>query len=187
MKRLGDLIALAGPLLEQLRAKLTAEKFVIRFFLNGHAVKSVRALSKHAQTPGRLGSSYAILKCVLRQESDLWRWKVTLNLYNKSLSAAERATATSHEQQAKVRRVLGNLNGVKVYGDDRGRFETARRAHGPGLKIGITPSRSSDPDEEVASLLWKYHKKANVGFQAAKRELHRIKVQNDVRENFSRS
>lgn len=41
MKRLGYLIALAGPMLEQLRTKLTAEKFVIRFLLNGHVVKSV--------------------------------------------------------------------------------------------------------------------------------------------------
>jgi hypothetical protein len=186
MKRLGDLIALAGPLLEQLRTKLTAEKFVIRFLLNGHVVKSVRVLSKYAQTPGRLGSSYANLKGVLPHGSDYWSWEVTLNLYNKSLSAAERATATSHEQEAEVRRVLGHMNGVRAYGDNRGRFEDAYRTHadGPRLRIGIVHSWSSDPDKEVASMLWKYHKKANAGFQAAKRELHRIKVQNEVREKL---
>jgi hypothetical protein len=65
MERLGDLITLAGPLLEQLRTNLKAEKFVIRFLLNGHVGKSVKVLSKYAQTPGRLESSYANLKGVL--------------------------------------------------------------------------------------------------------------------------
>jgi hypothetical protein len=116
MERLGDLIVMAGPLLEQLRTKLTAEKFVIRFLLNGHVVKSVRVLSKYAQTPGRLGSSYANLKGALPHGSDYWSWEVTLNLYNKTLSAAERAAAISHEQEASIRQVLGSLNGVRVYG-----------------------------------------------------------------------
>jgi murein tripeptide amidase MpaA len=109
---------------------------------------------------------------------------VTLNLHNKSLSAAERAAATSHEQESQVRRVLAHMNGVRVYGDNRGRFENARRAHGPRFRVGITHSWSSDPDKEVANLLWKYHQKANAGFQAAKRELHGIKVQSDVREKL---
>jgi len=43
---------------------------------------------------------------------------------------------------------------------------------------------SHGPDNEVASLLRHYHEKANAGFQAAKRELHRIKVQNDVWEKL---
>jgi hypothetical protein len=184
MARLGDLITLAGPLLEQLRTQLTAEKFVIRFLLNGHVVKSVRVLNKYAQTPGRLGSSYANLKGVLPHGSDYWSWEVTLNLYNKSLSTAERATATSHEQEAYVRQVLGHMNGVRVYGDNRVRFENAHRTHGPRFRIGVVHNWSSDSDKEVASLLWKYHKKANAGFQAAKREMHHIKVQNDVREKL---
>ena len=96
---------------------------------------------------------------------------MTLNLYNKSLSAAERATATSHEQEAEVRRRLGHMDTVRVYGENRGRVENAHRAHGP---------RPSDSDNEVASLLWHYHKKSNAGFQAAKRELHRIKVKIDA-------
>jgi hypothetical protein len=190
MEPLGDLITLAGPLLEQLRTNLTAEKFVIRFLLNGHVVKSVRVLSKYAQTPGRLGSSYANLKGVLSHGSAYWSWEVTLNLYSKSLSAAERATATSHEQETEVRRVLGHMNGVRVYGDNREHFEIAWRAHRSKLRVVRRPrmgdriirSRSSGPDMEIASLLWKYHKKANAGFQAAKREMHRIKVQHGVRD-----
>lgn len=180
MEHLGDLIALAGPLLEQLRTKLTAEKFVIRFLLNGHVVKSIRVLSKYAQTPGRLGSSDANLKGILPHGSDYWSWEVTLNLYNKSLSAAERATATSHEQEAEVRRRLGHMDTVRVYGENRGRVENAHRAHGPRPTIRIVHSWSSDSDNEVASLLWHYHKKSNAGFQAAKRELHRIKVKIDA-------
>ena len=185
MERLGDLIVLAGPLLEQLRTKLTAEKFFIRFLLNGHVVKSVRVLSKYAQTPGRLGSSYANLKGVLPHGSDYWSWEVTLNLYNKTLSAAERAAAISHEQEASIRQALGSMNGVRVYGDNRALFERVSMAHRSRIGMGIVYSRSSSShDNEIAGLLWKYHKKANAGFQAAKRELHRIKVQNDVRENL---
>jgi hypothetical protein len=161
MERLGDLIVMAGPLLEQLRTKLTAEKFVIRFLLNGHVVKSVRVLSKYAQTPGRLGSSYANLKGVLPHGSDYWSWEVTLNLYNKTLSAAERAAAISHEQEASIRQVLGSLNGVRVYGDNRALFKNVSMAHRPRIGMGITYSRSSSsPDEEMAGLLWKYHQKS---------------------------
>ena len=36
----------------------------------------------------------------------------------------------------------------------------------------------------MAGLLWKYHQKVNAGFQAAKRDLSRIKLQNDVREKL---
>lgn len=177
MGRLADLITLAGPLLEQLRTKLTAEKFVIRFLLNGHVVKSVRVLSKYAQTPGKLGSSYANLKGVLPHGSDYWSWEVTLNLYNKSLSAAQRATSTFHEQEAHVRYVFGALDGFRVYGDHRGRRPV-------GMRRRCELVHSYGPDKELASLLRKYHHKANAGFQAAKRELHRIKVQKDVREKL---
>jgi hypothetical protein len=76
------------------------------------------------------------------------------------------------------------MNGVRVYGDNRARFKNVRMAHRLRIGMGITHSWSSDSDKEVASLLWKYHKKANAGFQAAKREMHRIKVQNDGREKL---
>jgi hypothetical protein len=185
MGRFADLITLAGPLLEQLRTKLTAEKFVIRFLLNGHVVKSVKVLSRYAQTPGRLGSSYANLKVVLPRGSDYWSWEVTLNLFNKSLSAIERATATSHEQEAYVRHVFRDLNGYRVYGDHwrRDRVKEGRRYQfEEGRRCRLV--NSYGPDKEVAGLLWDYHRKANAGFQAAKREMHRIKVQNDVREKL---
>jgi hypothetical protein len=42
----------------------------------------------------------------------------------------------------------------------------------------------SHADKQVASLMHTYHKKTNAGFQAAKQEMHHIKVQNDVREKL---
>ena len=182
MERLGDLVTLAGPLLEQLRTKPTAEKFVIRFLLNGHVVKSVNVLSKYAQTPGRLGSSYANLKGVLPHGSDYWSWEVVLNLYNKSMSAAQRATATSHEQEARVRRYIGDMNGVMVYGDNRRSRRTGQLDYRTTVWAGIVNSKASSPDKQVAGMLMICHEKANAGFQAAKREMHRIKVQHGVRD-----
>lgn len=177
MERLADLVVLTGPLLEHLRTKLTAEKFDIRFLLNGHVEKSVKVLSNYARTPERLGRGYKKLKNGFPPGCDYWSWELVLDLYSKSMPATKRVTATSHRQEAHVRRLLADMTGVLVYGEHRNR---PSEGHWRGL-INAGPR---GPDNQVASLLLAYHNKANAGFQAAKREMHRIKAQNDLRDKL---
>lgn len=187
MERLADLVVLTGPLLEHLRTKLTAEKFVIRFLLNGHVEKSVPVLEKYARTPARLGRGYAKLKSVFPPGCDYWSWEVVLNLYDKSMSAAQKAMATSHKQELYVRRVFGDLSGNLVYGDhkDSGVVNTRiHRYYVPHTRVSLVRHVSSKSDKQVAIILWEYHQKANAGFQAAKQEMHRVKMQKDVRDKL---
>lgn len=177
MERLADLVVLTGPLLEHLRTRLTAEKFVIRFLLNGHVEKSVKVLERYARTPERLGRGYQKLKNVFPPGCDYWSWEVVLDLYNKTMSAVKRATATSHRQEAHVRRLLADMTGVLVYGEHRNRPSE-------GYWRGLINAGPRGPDNQIASLLLVYHKKANAGFRAAKQEMHRIKAQNDLRDKL---
>jgi hypothetical protein len=106
MGRLADLAVLMGPLLEHLRTTMTAEKFMIRFLLNGRVEDSVKRLENHAQTPDRPASGYLKFKNLFPTGRDCWSWVVILNLHDKSLSTAQKAAATSHKQEEYVRRVL---------------------------------------------------------------------------------
>jgi hypothetical protein len=175
MGRLADLVVLIGPLLEHLRTKLVAKQFVVRFSLNGRLDDSVKRLENHARTPDRLARGYLKFKNLFPTNRDCWSWVVILNLHDKSLSTAQKAAAISHKQEEYVRRVLRWMAGETVYGGH------------PGWRdLGDRRERLifSHADREVASLMYTYHKKANAGFQAAKQEMHAIKVQNDVREKL---
>jgi hypothetical protein len=177
MGRLADLVVLIGPLLEHLRTTMTAEKFMIRFLLNGRVVKSVKRLEIHARDPDKLSRGYLKFKSLFPPNHNHWSWTVILNLHDKSLSTVQRAAATSHTQEAYIRRVLGHLARGSVYGD----YHVNVPGRGSRRLTGMFYSRT---DQQVASLMWTYHKKANAGFQAAKQEMHHIKVQNDVREKL---
>jgi hypothetical protein len=179
MGRLADLVVMMGPLLEHLRTKMTAEKFIIRFSLNGRVVQSVDRLGNLTRNPDGLANDYIKFKRIFppgpASRPDHWSWVVILNPHDKSLSTAQKAAATSHKQEEYVRRVLRWMAGETVYGGH------------PGWRdLGDRRERLmfSHADREVASLMYTYHKKANAGFQAAKQEMHHIKVQNDIREKL---
>jgi len=176
MEKLAFLVARVGPLLEHL--KLTAEKFVIRFLLNGHAVKSVKLLANYARTPHRLGRGYYRLKSLFPPDREYWSWEVVLNLYDNSMSTAQKAVATSHKQEAYIRYLLKNMYEGPMYGD-LSQFPRATSNQ------DLVRSYSNDAQtRRVTTLLREYHDKANAGFQAAKREMHRIKVENDTRQKL---
>lgn len=166
IERLAYVIARVGPLLEHL--KLTAEKFVIRFLLDGHAVKSVKLLANYARTPHRIGRGYYRLKSLFPPSREYWSWEVVLNLYDNSMPTAQKAVAASHKQEAYIRYLLKDMYEGPMYGD----LSQFRRATS---NQDLVRSYSSDAQtRRVTTLLRECHNKTNAGFQAAKREIHRI-------------